>query len=369
MNTNSVNNAGQHQEVVATQTELPDAVAIVKIALDSAQVGIWVIELSTRKFLPSSRTKALFGFSDQEEMSLADALQQVVLKHRKTVADSFELALKEQSNIYVECPVVGLHDSKDRWLSITGGVSNPEGGNGYFSGIILDITQQKQNEVKRSKFIGIVSHELKTPLTALKAYIQLLNNWAKKQKDNFSIGALSKVERQVKKMLAMVNSLLNLSGAEAGKIPLNKQEFILNELIGDVIEEMLFIVSSRAINFVPCEDIAVNADRDKIEQVLVNLISNAAKYSEKDMPIEISCTGSGKTVEVSIRDQGFGIAPHHIDKLFLPHYRVETKETENIDGFGIGLYLCSEIIRGHKGKIWVESEVGKGSTFKFSIPV
>jgi signal transduction histidine kinase len=197
----------------------------------------------------------------------------------------------------------------------------------------------------------------------------MLNNWAKKQKDNFTIGALSKVEKQVKKMLHMINSLLNLSGAEAGKIHLNKQAFVLNELISEVIEETLFITSSHHIIMAPCESISVNADRDKIEQVLVNLLSNAAKYSGKEDSIEVTCALHENKVTVSVRDQGMGISPQDIEKLFLPHYRVESKETEKIAGFGIGLYLCSEIIQRHNGRIWVESELGKGSTFNFTLPV
>jgi signal transduction histidine kinase len=105
------------------------------------------------------------------------------------------------------------------------------------------------------------------------------------------------------------------------------------------------------------------------EQVLVNLLSNAAKYSGKEKPIEITCTQEEMMATVSIRDQGMGIAAKDIEKLFLPHYRAETKETEKITGFGIGLYLCSEIIQRHAGKIWVESQPGQGSTFKFTIPV
>jgi len=203
----------------------------------------------------------------------------------------------------------------------------------------------------------------------LKAYIQMLNNWAKKQKDNFTIGALSKVEKQVKKMLNMINSLLNLSGAEAGKIHLKKEEFRLDVLINEVVEETLFITSTHHILINPCDLVSVNADRDKIEQVLVNLLSNAAKYSEKTSEIEIGCALHHNNVEVSVSDKGLGIATEDIDKLFLPHYRVESKETEKIAGFGIGLYLCAEIVNRHNGKIWVESELGKGSTFKFTLPL
>ena len=342
---------------------------LAQMALDSANVGIWIMDAVSQKFLPSNRTKILFGFSPEEEMSFDDALLNVVEKHRRSVLAAVDSAIKLHTHLYVECPVILPSEKKARWLSITGGFNDSDLNNSYFSGIVIDITEQKQNDLRRSKFIGIVSHELKTPLTALKAYVQMLNNWAKKQKDNFSMGALSKVEKQVRKMLNMINSLLNLSGAEAGKIHLTKQTFSLNELLSEVMEETLFITATHPIVIAPFEPILVNADRDKIEQVLVNLLSNAAKYSDNGMPINIACNPDEEKVTISIRDQGMGISAENIDKLFLPHYRVESKETEKIDGFGIGLYLCSEIINRHKGKIWVDSEMGKGSTFNFTLPI
>ncbi|MDB5116498.1 MAG: sensor protein [Mucilaginibacter sp.] len=345
------------------------ALDIAQLALDSANVGIWIMDATSRKFLPSPRTKTLFGFLPEQEMSFEDALLKVVDKHRRTVMTAVEKAIKTHGNLYIECPVGTSPEKKHRWLSITGGFSAADSSNNYFSGIVVDITDQKQNDLRRSKFIGIVSHELKTPLTALKAYVQMLSNWAKKQKDSFTIGTLSKVEKQVKKMLNMINSLLNLSGAEAGRIHLTKQEFLLDELISEVIEETLFITASHQIVLLPCESIRINADRDKVEQVLVNLLSNAAKYSGNADPIEMSCVLRDDKVTVSVEDHGLGIASQDIEKLFLPHYRVESEETEKIEGFGIGLYLCAEIIQRHKGKIWVESELGKGSTFKFSLPI
>ncbi|MDB4918659.1 MAG: sensor protein [Mucilaginibacter sp.] len=185
-----------------------------------------------------------------------------------------------------------------------------------------------------------------TPLTALKAYVQMLSNWAKKQKDSFTIGTLSKVEKQVKKMLNMINSLLNLSGAEAGKIHLTKQEFLLEELISEVIEETLFITSSHRIVLLPCESIRINADRDKVEQVLVNLLSNAAKYSGNGEPIEITCALRDDKVTVNVRDHGLGISSQDIEKLFLPHYRVESKETEKMTGLGSGSIYVPKLFSG-----------------------
>jgi len=339
------------------------------VALDSANVGIWIMDAVSGQFLPSKRTKELFGFTPDQQLSFEQAMGCVEEPQRRQVLKAVENAIGNRTGLYIECPVYHTGDQKQRWLSITGGFSSAGKGESYFSGIVIDITEQKQNEMRRSKFIGMVSHELKTPLTALKAYVQLLSNWAKKQKDNFTIGALSKVEKQVKKMLSMINGLLSLSGAEAGKIHLTRQQFSMSELIEEVIGETMFLTATHQIIMVPCDKITVNADRDKIEQVLVNLLSNAAKYSGNDLPIEISCTIKNKFAEVAVRDQGMGVSPEDVRKLFQPHYRVERQETEKIGGFGIGLYLCSEIVKRHGGKIWVESEKGRGSTFKFTIPI
>jgi len=354
---------------IASRSIEPPLEDMAGIALESANVGIWIMDPSTLKFLPSKRTKELFGFLPEEDMSFEDAMLKVADKYRRSVVQAIENAFNKKSSLYIEYPVIVVSDQKQRWLSVTGGFSSSTVSDSYFSGIIMDITEQKQSDLRRSKFIGMVSHELKTPLTALKAYVQMLNNWAKKQKDNFSIGALSKVDKQVRKMLNMINSLLNLSSAEAGKIHLNKNNFQLDLLIKEVVEETLFITSTHPIAISSCASVNVNADREKIEQVLVNLLSNAAKYSDKNAEIEIGCSLSDNHVEVNVKDQGLGVAPADIEKLFLPHYRVESKETEKIAGFGIGLYLCAEIINRHNGKIWVESEPGKGSNFKFTLPV
>ena len=340
-----------------------------QIAIDSANVGIWLINAATREFLPSNRTKQLFGFHTWEDMSFEAAMQQVSEKYRQNTTSAIENAFKKQTSVYIEYPVTGFHDRQNRWLSITGGFTHPDTDSTYFSGLVMDISEQKKNELKRSKFIGMVSHELKTPLTALKAYVQMLGTWAKKQKDGFAVGALTKVDKQVRKMLNMINSLLNLSSAEVGKIHINKQIFGLDDLLKEVVEETLFLTSSHYITVAPCENIEINADREKIEQVLVNLLSNAAKYSDKGSAIYITCSREENMVVIGVQDQGMGITEDAIEKVFQPHYRVENKETEKVTGFGIGLYLCSEIVQRHDGKIWVESESGKGSTFKFTLPI
>jgi PAS domain S-box-containing protein len=237
------------------------------------------------------------------------------------------------------------------------------------SKIARDITEKKIDEIRKNDFIGMVSHELKTPLTSLYAIIQVANSKLRDSGDLFLAGAMAKANIQVKRMSSMINGFLNISRLEAGKIMIEKQPFKLDELLQEIVEEARLIASTQTVKLEICGPVEINADRDKISSVVSNLVSNAVKYSPKGKLIEIACRVSGDMVIVSVKDDGMGIEAQDLDHIFDRYYRVETDSTRNISGFGIGLYLSSEIIKRHNGKIWVESEDDKGSTFYFSLPL
>lgn len=236
------------------------------------------------------------------------------------------------------------------------------------SKIARDITEKKLDEARKNDFIGMVSHELKTPLTSLTGLIQMANRKLKDSEDIFLPGAMEKAQVQVKRMTTMIDGFLNVSRLESGKMMINKNEFNLNDLILEVIRETEMTISSHQITFEAGSPLMVNADQDKINSVITNLISNAFKYSPNGDLIAIHSRQVGSSVEVSIKDHGIGVQPDDKEKLFERYYRVENNYTQHISGFGIGLYLSAEIVHRHDGKIWVESEVGFGSTFYFSLP-
>ena len=161
----------------------------------------------------------------------------------------------------------------------------------------------------------------------------------------------------------MINSFLNVSRLESGKIHLDKKEFDLNKLLNDVVDETRLINPSHNITLMQSEPVLVFADKDKIDHVVSNLLSNAIKYSPRGTEITVRCKLVKGLVQVSVEDKGIGIKPHDVERLFERYYRVESNDLKHISGFGIGLYLSSEIIQRHDGKIWVESEFDKGSTF------
>ncbi|MDB5147035.1 MAG: yycG 6 [Mucilaginibacter sp.] len=259
-----------------------------------------------------------------------------------------------------------------RLIDVSVSVSPVKDRQGHIIGlskIARDITEKKQDEVRKNDFIGMVSHELKTPLTSLTAILQVLHLKLKNTPDAFIAGALDKANMQVKKMGNMINGFLNISRLESGKILVDKQGFDMDQLLMEMIEEANITVTTHVISLVSCGPVMLLADRDKIGSVISNLLSNAVKYSPRGKAIEVKCEIKGKDVEVSIKDEGMGVKQQDIHKLFDRYYRVQTNHTQHISGFGIGLYLSAEIIQRHDGKIWVESASGEGSTFYFSLPL
>lgn len=237
------------------------------------------------------------------------------------------------------------------------------------SKIARDITEKKQEEQRKNDFIGMVSHELKTPLTSLTAIIQMAKKKSLQGEDRFLSGALEKANQQARRMAAMINGFLSISRLEAGQLLIEKESFNLGQLLQEILEEFRLTVTSHVFSLDECDDIIVNADRDKITSVISNLISNAVKYSPKGRLIDIRCKLDNHRTVVSVKDEGMGIRPEDLVHIFDRYYRVETTYTRHISGFGIGLYLSAEIIGRHGGDIWAESELNKGSTFYFSLPV
>lgn len=237
------------------------------------------------------------------------------------------------------------------------------------SKIARNITEKKLEEQRKNDFIGMVSHELKTPLTSLNGIIQVANAKLKNSEDVFLAGAMHKANVQVKRMTSMINGFLNVSRLEAGRMPLEKEVFDIAELLNEIMDETRLVVSTHTISLIGSGHAFLNADRERISSVITNLVSNAVKYSPKGKTIEISYQVNEKAVMVSVKDEGLGIKPADLERIFDRYYRVETSDTRNISGFGIGLYLSAEIIERHNGKIWAESEIGNGSEFYFELPL
>jgi signal transduction histidine kinase len=187
--------------------------------------------------------------------------------------------------------------------------------------------------------------------------------------DDFLKKSLDRVSIQIEKLISIIADLLDVSKIRSGSLTFQKQNFEINKLIKETIDELLVIYPLHKIIFTPGKDLKVFADRDRVGQVLINLITNAIKYSPKNGDIIITSKVNQKSVMISVKDEGIGIEKNYQQKIFERFYRVEGKSEKTFPGFGIGLFIASEIVKRHKGSIGVESEPGKGARFYFSLPL
>ncbi|MFF5383098.1 PAS domain S-box protein [Pedobacter suwonensis] len=360
--------AQTHEDLIQYTQKLADSEERLLQAIDTGKMGTWSIDPKTLEITVSGFVKSLLGLPLDEPAKTSDIMSAIHADYHNELKKSFANALNTHSSSDNEYPITNLTTGEEKWIRTTGRVFVDQHGHiTEYSGLFIDITEQKLDELRKNDFIGMVSHELKTPLTAINGFVQVLQRKAKKDEDNYAIVALEKTNSQIRKMTTMINGFLNVSRLESSKLLIEKTNFNLDDLLKETIEETYISQSSHQIILHPTCGVDIYADRDKIGNVISNLISNGIKYSDNGTSIEISCNLSDTEVEVQIKDEGIGIRPEDIEKLFERYYRVQGNHT--ISGFGIGLYLSAEIVERHGGRIWAESEEGKGSVFHFTLPL
>ncbi|WP_082482378.1 PAS domain-containing sensor histidine kinase [Chryseobacterium sp. Leaf394] len=337
-----------------------------RMAVEAAGLGTFQMSADDRILVASPKLKEFFGFYPDEDMPLEAAVNQIHADFRASVTASIERTFMEKIRFNMEYQIIGYHDKKKRWVRTIGEVQE-KGGKEYFTGVIHDITDNKLDEIRKNDFIGMVSHELKTPLTSINIYLQLLLQKAENSHNQFVKQALEQCLKQVKNMIEMINGFLNVSRLESGKLHIDKTDFDISDFFKEIQTDYEIQYSSHDLVFNSPESMIVNGDRLKLAQVINNLVGNAVKYSGNKTSIYISIEKINDKIKVIVKDEGIGIKPENLDRLFDRYYRVEQESI--IAGFGIGLYLSAEIIKAHGGKIWAESEFSRGSTFFFEVPV
>jgi PAS domain S-box-containing protein len=231
-----------------------------------------------------------------------------------------------------------------------------------------DITQIKDMEQRKDDFVNMASHELKTPITSMKLYLDSLSHSIETYGDERALRILKSVKNQTNNLQELVNDLLDVSRIQTGKLRFSKEEFRLDVLAEETID-MLQDTSPHQIVKTKRTPVVVYADRFRIYQVLTNLITNAIKYSPADKKIVIKVEKKKHEALVSVQDFGIGIAKEQQKKVFERLYQVTAPKEKTFPGLGMGLYISKEIIKRHHGAIWVEGEKDKGSTFYFTLPL
>jgi len=316
----------------------------------------------------NSSAERIFGYNESE--MIGQPILKIIPEDRQD--EEVEILSKLRQGIRVEHFETKRLTKNGKLLDISLTISPIRDTAGVIIGlskIARDITEKKLEEQRKHNFVAMVSHELKTPLTAITAYIQILLQILKKDSNPFYATTLARAETQAKKMITMIQDFLSLARLEEGKIQINKQKFELHPLINELAEDAQFLTNKHIINLISCDNIWIYGDPEKLGHVIMNLLNNAIKYSPEGGVITIHCDKQGDRVKISIQDEGVGITPSDQKRLFERFYRVNSDKIKTVSGFGIGLYLAAEILRFHDSKIEVESQEGIGSTFWFSLNI
>lgn len=264
----------------------------------------------------------------------------------------------------------------EKWLHVTL-YPTSTGLSAYFT----DVTFRKQietslseDEARKDEFISNASHELKTPVTSLKGYTQYLIRMFERQGIKEPLLHLSKMDTQIDRLSRLITDLLDVSRMKEGIIPYALEEVDIALLVREVVEDLQHrnLNETQPLYRITIQGTVqkkVKGDKDRLEQVLSNLISNAIKYSPNANRVDISITSNDAEAIVHVRDHGIGIAQEHIDRIFERFYRVHGTDNKTFTGMGLGLHISHEIIQRHGGRMWVNSTPGQGSTFSFSLPL
>lgn len=346
-------------------------------AIESAGIGSWDFNVHTKELIWDNRCKELYGIGPKEHVDYGIFLSRLHPDDRELVNNAVNKALNgiNHGEFNVEYRSIGQLDQKQRWIKSKGKAYFNESNKATrFIGTVLDISIEKSLEqstrellLKKDEFISIASHELKTPITSLKLSLQLLG----KMKDNPSVVMFPRLidqsNKSMEKITNLIDDLLNVTRMSEGQLTLNKAHFnvknMLLECCSHIIEEGKYEIVIEGD-----DNLQIDADEHRIEQVVINLVNNAVKYAPGSKVIYLKVTQEKEMAKISVKDAGPGIPADQLLNLFDRYYRSDY-QGKQYSGLGLGLYISSEIIKRHKGEIGVTSEIGKGSTFWFRLPV
>lgn len=353
-----------HADLVASNDKL-------QAAFDAADMGSCSLNIATLKAEMSSEYRSHYGLPLSGEINWEMLTDAVEPAYRKEVNQVLTRSTRYGTPVDSTYPIRHLISGERKWMRVVGKVRKDQDGRPQaIDAVVMDVSRQMEEENRKNEFISMISHELKTPLTSIGGFTQILVHKASKDATDGFAPICKKIQRQLEKMGRMIEGFLDISRLELGKMVINKSDFDFALLLEDCRQEFSNDISTHVITFSGTAPVRVNADRDRLEMVLHNLISNAIKYSPAGSEINVSCTRHDGNLLLSVRDRGMGILENEKDKLFKRYFRSQHQKIYTVAGFGIGLFICAEILRLHDGEITAENIPGEpGAKFTFKIPV
>ena len=331
---------------------------------DSAPVMIWSSGTDRRQVFLNKKGLDFTGHGSKEKGQ--DHTREIHKDDLDRYLHIYNTSFTERKSFQIEYRL-RRKDGQYHWILETGAprFTSDRVFAGY-AGFGMDIQVRKEDTQDKDDFIRMASHELKTPITSLKGYVQILEKISPKKMGTKSI--LQKMNNVVNRLTRLTADLLDLSKIDAGRLELNKEAFAIDPLIRDTIVAAQKTTRTHRLVASGRTNKKIFADKDRIGQVLTNLISNAIKYSPGSKWVNISSQANENEVIISVGDAGIGISKQDQGNVFDRFYRAESSDEQTYPGFGIGLFIAAAIIKQHLGRIWVKSIKGKGSTFYFALP-
>ena len=338
------------------------------IAIQSTLMGEWDWVITADVVQRNEHAANLMGMEKEADADTSSFFCCIHPDDVPMVRRQISVALDGLNIFQADYRIIRRDNRQPGWISSYGRViTHKDGSPSRMIGVSFDITARKNTEKQKDDFISVASHELKTPVTSIKGYSQLILQNLREQGDDTNIALLMSMNGQIDRLTKLLFTLLDTTSTLEGKLRLALEAFDINELIAQEVNAFTIAYPGHKFiwNHMPIP--VIQADKSRIRQVLVNLVANAVKYSQEGTDIIISTTDQGDSVMVKVQDHGLGLLPEEQAKVFDRYYRGNNKPG-NHQSFGLGLYISLEIIQQHHGTMGVESIKGKGSTFYFKLP-
>jgi len=349
--------------------------------INQAMAGILQAQLNGKLTLVNKKLCEMLGYSEDELKN--KTIRELICPEDWAGSEKMFTRLQATAEPFGMEQRMVRKDGNAIWVNISvAPIGDEEGKPESIAAVIINIAERKeaeealQNSERRLKgllkqkdeFIGIASHELKTPVTSLKAYAEIVQQRMTAIGNVQDTKLLGRLNAQINRLIDLINDLLDTTKISEGKLTFNLKPLNINELLSDRVEEIKR-TTTHHFQLETAEVPLINADQERIGQVIINLLSNAIKYSPKDSEITVKTEKVENGVKVSVRDNGDGISKEHQKKIFDRFYRVTSGNMVTSQGIGLGLYISAQIIQRHQGIMEVKSKPGKGSTFSFTLPL
>ena len=361
------------EKIRESERQLKDQKDRMEFSLEAGKIGIWEWDFINDVSVWSERKKEIFGLDPKNIKNPIENGKEFFKKFihpedQKYVIKSLEETGKNKDRIHQAEFRIIKPDGYISWISERGEIQyNEQEEPVKMFGTTIDITKRKFLEQQKDDFLGIASHELKTPVAVMKGYVNMVEQQLKGNGNKKESELLRKVDDQIKRISSIINDLLDVTRIESGRIKYEMEEFDFDQLVDETVESMQYLSTHNLIRTGKSGKKVV-ADKERTGQVIVNFIANAIKYSPKERDVIINTSSNDNDVILKVQDFGMGIPKDSVNKVFDRFYRIRNTTGNKSSGMGLGLFISAEIINRQNGKIWVESQEGKGSEFSFSLP-